>query len=314
MNIYLHIGHGKTGSSALQSFFALNVNLLSKYDVLYPEHTSFSHAKKGFVSSGNLPMVNNNWDKYIQKTASEIDQSNLLFSKESLMSRILTNPEKILTLKEKYNLTLILYVRDPLDHIFSSYGQRVKRNGEIKKISEWISRYKTLDKVVALIDFCKDSNINLKLINYSKVKSIEKSFIDILLGENSDSFLSKAEFSKTKQINRSLTRVEYEIQRCFNKKIGKESSKFISDYLVNNLPNIQAEKEFIEDAVLDIFIEENKKKVAYINTFLDENHLLNLSKPQDLKQESDIYEISQAQIEVLVGSLSRQILKRKRKP
>ncbi len=310
MDLYLHIGHGKTGSSALQSFFALNTRLLSEYGIVYPEHISFSNAKKGYISSGNLPAPNTDWNKYISNIASKMNHDgSLLFSQETLIFRILKDPEKLLSLKEKYNLVLILYVRDPLDHVFSSYGQHIKRDGETKRLSEWIGGYKVIDKVIKLIDLCKEHNIELKLINYSKVKSVEESFINTLLGQKSDDFLNKAHFSQTKQINRSLTRVEYKIQRCFNEHIGKESSKFVSDYLVNNLPDIQSEKEFIEDDILDLFIEQNKDKVAYINTFLDEDDRLDLNKPKDLKPESDVYKISAEQIEVLVESLSERILK-----
>jgi len=56
MNLYLHIGHGKTGSSALQSFLALNSNLLENYRIEYPEHASFENAINGKISSGNLPL------------------------------------------------------------------------------------------------------------------------------------------------------------------------------------------------------------------------------------------------------------------
>ncbi len=63
-NLYLHIGHGKTGSSSLQTFLALNKDNLKEYGIFYPEHVSFSNAEKGFITSGNLTL-DNNWVKYI---------------------------------------------------------------------------------------------------------------------------------------------------------------------------------------------------------------------------------------------------------
>ena len=51
----LHIGLGKCGSSSLQSFFALNNEILSSLGINYPvlERDSFEKARKGEVTAGN---------------------------------------------------------------------------------------------------------------------------------------------------------------------------------------------------------------------------------------------------------------------
>lgn len=127
MNLILHIGSGKTGSSALQTFLALNSNLLSSYDIYYPEHSSFLNAKKGFISSGNISISKNKsrWEKYIDKKAVDISYNSLLFSSEALLKAILSDPNKILYLNKKYTLTLVMYIRNPLDHLFSSFGSSI---------------------------------------------------------------------------------------------------------------------------------------------------------------------------------------------
>lgn len=309
MKLTLHIGTQKTGSSALQSFLALNSDLLAEYDILYPKHPSFSSARKGEVTSGNLPSEVNGWIDYIGKLPKGRSE-HILFSNEVLFNYIFSSHENFVSLHKKYDLTLIMYVRNPLDHLFSSYGQHVKRHGETKKISSWLHNSQYIDKVAQVIKSCKDNEINLHIINYSKKKdAIEKSFCNVLLGEKSDKFLQSAQFAQKKTINRSLARVEYEIQREFNKHIGAESFKFISDFLVNNLPDVKAEKEYIEEDVLVRFIEKHKEKVAYINTFLDKGEELELDIPKDIKPQAGKFEISSKQIAVLADSISQQIIK-----
>jgi len=66
LKLTLHIGHGKTGTSALQSFLALNENLLLEYGICYPKNYTFDAAKKGYISSGNLEITGSEF--YFLKT------------------------------------------------------------------------------------------------------------------------------------------------------------------------------------------------------------------------------------------------------
>lgn len=171
--------------------------------------------------------------------------------------------------------------------------------------------YHYIDYIVECITLCNNEKVDLKIINYSKVESIEKSLLDILFDGNSFEFLKQARYPKIKNINRSLTRVEYEIQRQFNKHLGKNSSSFISDFLVQNAPNIRSEKEYIDECHLNRFIEKNIEKVRFINEFLDDKNQLELSMPSHLNEkslQSDIYKISSEQIAVMVEGISKKIL------
>lgn len=307
MNLILHIGHGKTGSSALQSFLALNSDVLRKYNVDYPPHASFENAKKGYISSGNLPLGDNFWDEYINQKALSTTADSLLFSNESLIHKILSHPPKVEALNEKYKLILVMYVRNPLDHIFSSYGQQVKRHGQTLSMSEWIDNYQVLDKVVEIISICEKFNIKLQLINYSNIDKIEESFFPHVFPNQYKKFFEEAKIPETKTINRSLSRVEYEVQREFNRHLGSKSAAFVSDYLVNNAPDVKSEKEYIKENVLQEFIAKNEEKVKFINEFLDEENQLSIDKPADIKPQNDIFEISPKQISVLAEGISKQI-------
>lgn len=304
----LHIGHGKTGTSALQSFLALNENLLLEYGICYPESYTFDAAKKGYISSGNLADARKYEELIYQVTSKQIS-NHYLFSNETLMVKMLGNPLSLQNLAREFTLELILYCRNPLDHVFSSYGQSIKREGNTKSMSEWIESFNRPQQVAEMITLCEDIGVTLKLINYSKIESIEKSFCDVLLGEKSHDFLQNAQFTKTKTINRSLSRVEYEIQREFNKYMGAKSSIFVSDALVNNAPDIESEKEYIATEDLKLFIQKHRDSVNYINNFLDKDKQLELNMLEEIKPQTQKYEISSKQIAVLTESISTQMLK-----
>ena len=55
--LILHIGHRKTGSSAIQSWLAVNGASLGGAGFAYPEHASFSEAQKGRVTQGNGRLI-----------------------------------------------------------------------------------------------------------------------------------------------------------------------------------------------------------------------------------------------------------------
>ena len=76
--IILHIGHGKTGTSYLQSCLALNRQKLLDIGIDYPEDRSFTSAKKGEITSGNPAQFFNNY----LNIESITDKETILFSNE----------------------------------------------------------------------------------------------------------------------------------------------------------------------------------------------------------------------------------------
>lgn len=306
MNLFLHVGHGKTGSSALQSFLAINRDLLLSYGIDYPKGGAFDNAKKGYISSGNIPNPRAvKLTEYIENYNGI--SSTLLFSSEALMSVFREAPGELRSLNKKYNLIVILYVRNPIDYCFSAYGQSVKRGGQENDFASVIDNVNNLDQVCEFIELCKNLGVDLKVINYSNVSNIEKSFFNVFLGSKCKEFLGEAVRPKASIVNRSLSRVECELQRKFNKYYGANSSRFVSDVLVNHAPDIKSEKEFIDSESLDHFIAANHKKVDYINQFLDKENKLVLKKPTDITPQTDCYEISAKQIDVLTQSISNQL-------
>ena len=310
--VFLHIGYGKTGSSAIQSFLARNSKLLSKFDVDYPYHPSFNLAVEGRITSGNLDPTSD-WSNTVFSATRVCRRKNIIFSNEGLYGKILHNPDSLIDLSKTVNLTVILYVRDPFDLLHSIYGQQVKRGGETKSIleflPEFIRYYKQTPKLLML---CKSNSVNIVVRNYSRTKELEKDFMSLILGQEASKFSISSDKGLGFKINRSLDRAELELQRQFNHFFGANSSEFISDQLVNNAPEITSENQEIDPKSLNHLKELLKDDVNLLNSFLDErNQIIFNSLPSSsisLGIESNKFIFTQKQIEIFSEAISKKIL------
>lgn len=143
--LYLHIGIFKTGSSALQVFFAQNIERLKQDNIYYPELGLVSRAKQGNITAGNgvwiarslLPKTNSMAKPELQKQQLQVlatllrenTGSDVLLSSEFFSD---VPPKSIKAIKqaaseEGYTLKIIGYVRDQVSYLESLYIQHVKR-------------------------------------------------------------------------------------------------------------------------------------------------------------------------------------------
>lgn len=305
MNLILHIGLTKTGSSALQTFLAMNRALLQEYGFFYPESNADVRAMSGMKTSGNIILKNESWDKPLLKLAEESKFENLVFSNENLCSQLFKHKEKLLSLASRFTLCVVVFVREPIEHAISSYSQAVKEHGEIRPIDAWLEKYRFLDGVDESIEFLNSRNIKFKLIKYQRSDLIRR-FSEYLLGHNVDNFIDKSN-NHYGSVNRSLTRFENDLIRNLNIELDKSTVREIIDFLSLKTPDTKPEKEYIEDEVLQEFIDKHKDKVSFINQYLDAKNQLTLEKPTDIKPKNDLFEISSKQISVLAEVISKQI-------
>ncbi|MCX5966463.1 MAG: hypothetical protein NTV57_02245 [Cyanobacteria bacterium] len=149
--VILHIGHGKTGSSYLQSSLALSVGSLRQAGIEYPELRSLAGARLGCITSGNLGSAVAFVDTIVQLAEQMPKATRLLFSSEWLFERIVQDLGTLTTLQAQFDLTLVLFTRDFLAHALSVYGQKVKRSGCTTNLSEHLSGYWMPRQVLRLL-------------------------------------------------------------------------------------------------------------------------------------------------------------------
>ena len=132
--VFLHIGHGKTGSTAFQCFMAKNYLNLIENNILYnkSELIEFNLALENKINSGNIN-PKDDWvrDSLLPVLKSKPNYKSYIFSNENLFHNLrpffkyLNENLHI----EKYEFEMILAVRNPSEMLLSEYNQNVKREG-----------------------------------------------------------------------------------------------------------------------------------------------------------------------------------------
>lgn len=239
---FLHIGAGKTGTSALQSHFVINRDLLLEHNCYYPVANNDAQAQNLETTSGNAVELANllrsdsvdksKIHKLITQYIKEAEGKDILLSSEALE---MCETENATILREavekgKYKIIIVYYVRAIGDHLVSSYHQLLKRHKYVKSF-ESVLQTKN-NRFLAVIDksvsvFGKDA---VWVKNYDKVKKdIFIDFLqDILNIRESHSFVVK-----NKKVNRSLTSFEVSFMRAINQHLeNSHQSAFISNTLI----------------------------------------------------------------------------------
>lgn len=302
--LYLHVGQDKTGSSYIQSSLANSVDLLKEKGIFYPTNKRILKAVGGKISSGNGSLLNLENESAYEGIG---ESDSILISSEQLF-RVLPKKDyfddftKFLTEFNVTNISCLLYIREPLEHLSSAYQQAIKRGGYELSIEEFAKQYLHTKRVYQFVKFCKNSDLlDLKIINYSDKKDQLIHTFENWLTLPVDT-LKRPTVSV---VNRSMTKSELEFQRVANGFFGKKAS-FISDALCEILPEkksdqigipIDVQKQVIENlSVFCNFINEYSKTLA-------DSDVYQLSMvPENI--ESKDYVFDREQIEVIASSIA----------
>jgi len=277
--IYFHIGLGKTGTSYLQSAFAINTEKYKKEGFLYPDlDDNFKEACNGQTTSGNglriaagaIPELSSHLEPYdLMDLCRSFDGNfNYLISSEWLSGAggdFLNKINKIFS--EKFDCRFILVVRNPADHIASIYLQGLKM-GVYKFGIEYY-----LDELIAqeigYLSLADELRENLILINYDVHKKN-------LIGE-----LDKLIFGRIlsdlpcfKYVNQSPDCHQAEILRMvsfLNLSDFHESMVYVQ--LTNNYENSKG-NYLLDSNALKKINSELSHSLDIVNQFLPKNELL----------------------------------------
>ena len=325
--IYLHIGHGKTGTTATQSAFSIAAEELNKTGFFYPVDTIKSTKDNCFEITGG------NWkhdpDKSIQQQLQDHVDANqnfdtLILSSESLFWHIHTLLESDGEWNHQFDIKVILAVRDVEEMLSSEYQQRIKRHGEKRPYEQFLRSRKYISshhkRAALVLKLLESNNIETHVLNYSKNK-LNISEIIFRVINASDQF--PRDKMKGMIINRSLSQKELQfltmINALFYEKYPWISTK-LSDSLAKQLPNVQSQTCRLSPNSRKLLYETNDLFIKEINKFLDRKQELKrlkdldgLAEPEkssDYNQRIKLDEASSVQIisETLLEALREETL------
>ena len=290
--LFLHIGHGKTGTSAIQSALAIASDDLAKRGINYPIQQSLrDRASKFEITSGNwepIPEASLT-DQLLEIAKSNYNNSTIVLSSESLFWLIPELIQKKSTWEAHIDLHIILAVREIEEMLSSEYQQRVKRHGDAMPLEQFLRARHFVSshhaKAAEVIESMTQSNITNTIINYSEHKRDISKLIFKLIGAE-DLYPSSQMTGAV--INRSMSRKELEILITIN---ALYFSRFpwistrISDALIKNQPKLEAQQCKIAKQQLQKVYEKNDPYLRTVNAFLDSKE--QLKSLANLSQEID---------------------------
>lgn len=306
--LYLHVGHPKTGSSSLQSALALSADSLKDAGILYPDMTNhFARAKKGHITAGNVHAVKRPMQDYL-KEIGEIEQDAILFSNEGIFS-VLRNgnlPELVEDMRGLgYEIKVLCFIRNPLDHAVSSYQQFVKRHGYSAAFGPFLTKYNMPLIVSNLLKNLRAAGIEATFLNYSLHKDDIANLLEDWLGLERD-FLTRSE---RVSVNRSLSTAELELQRIYNTHLGQDAAK-ISDALCNELPSVRSGYPPLACGDLSDFLEKTTKILKEVNSILPQGEGYQIPDIEDVTgkfpnpEETGPLDFSAEQLDLVARSVS----------
>jgi hypothetical protein len=313
--IFLHVGHGKTGSSFLQAALANSIDALAKQGIAYPiAPTEAARVRVGAISSGNLEPAPGHADWFL---AQDFGSDHVLISGEAWFNRL--RPSGFLDqLRARFpaaQICLVMYVRDPLDHAVSHYQQMVKRGGSTDDFDALLATYNMPAKVARFLGWIDEQpDVLIRVHNYSRHRDRLLASFENTLGVPSGILIPPAQV----RVNRSLSRSETELQRLFNGQFGAQSARFIADPLCDHLSEVRSELPPATVKTLAAFVTRMDQMLAHhkINARFGPTERYHVPRAEEAaalfvqETEGRVYKFSASQLQVLVDSMCAEIKRR----
>ena len=326
MQLYLHVGHGKTGSSFLQSWWTLNRSELWQVSRLhYPAGAADQRARAGAFSMGNGALLDQAlqardrprqqrrfWSDLLRPMllSGGATPKGVLFSAERWTRLLPTQLEALLRLADAGGVEQIqiwLLVRDPLDHALSVYGQMVKRHGYSGGLDTWLATYNFPEALLNFLEVFQamPDRVDLHIDHYGRGKQ--------LLLQRMQDWLQLPEGGAWLQplqskVNRSLTADELLLLRWLNRRLGDRSAA-VGEQLVDRLPALAPARLEVSRAMHDQFLMRWHSCLDRINQRLPNSAQLQLSWPEPFAEavgdvEESVIRLSREQLDCLLDGLS----------
>ncbi len=272
-SVYIHIGVGKTGTSAIQRLLKDSSETLERSQILYKVNHELSN---GNIKAAGQP----NWfeDQVIKCIEINPRFNKYIFSNEVIHKTMDCFFRDVSNYRNDLDFHILLVLKNPLDHISSSYQQAVKGGNWSDGFDDYVNsiNYKSsaLVKAAEVIAKLDEMNIKYTLYNHSIVKyNIWKELANTM---GICDFLNE-ENSSPKIINRSMSSSELQLLVLLRSILGKQEVIKISNSLIKTLPHIRSDKLPLSQDSIERIKDAMNTSIEYINSRLNKDNYLNFS-------------------------------------
>ncbi|MEL6655589.1 MAG: hypothetical protein AAFR36_04050 [Bacteroidota bacterium] len=318
MELFIHFGIFKTGSSYLQSICALNRELLANNGYHFPT-SSFERALiRGNISPGNSGKLKDylaagdvNRTMALQQTwvqsAKAANCGKILISGEALVHVFATSSglQTLVAAAEKSGITQIRamgFFRNPVDHALSTFKHRGK-GGKIKDFRHWVSKVYELPTLLDnFSQVHQHSPIHWTLRQYQKGG-------DFINGAFFRDWLGIVDELRTDlpRVNESVTLSEVELMVPFS-----SERRILASYVSEALYNLPSHKKATDKDLQKHYrqmageaLEENRAIFTRFNTFLPAGEALEINYPETPVAEAKAAVLSAEQLRVITQEIGR---------
>jgi hypothetical protein len=300
--VFLHIGHGKTGTSATQTALARLHPQLRPRGLCYPAHPSFDGAAKGQISSGNVDGFQSDWfaAQVLGAIRDTPDSDSFIFSNEHLFWVMDAFFDAVPQIRDHLVFHVLLSVRDPTDMLSSAYMQAVKRGGYTGTLEEFAQSEGHILHAAQLIARMQALGVNFTVLNYSHLRhDITARILEVVGAADLFDATARAQLGT---VNRSLSRAELQAVILVNQIFGASCGARVSDALVQMLPDVATDMVFLEDHSLQPFLDRVRAAVDLVNAHLPpvEKIMLSRSAP---RAATTVQSLSAEQIKIIQSAL-----------
>jgi hypothetical protein len=237
--VLIHVGFGKTGSTAIQNMLYSNRKQLSTNGISYVD----SQELVGNVQSGNIGSI----FQYLQNKPDKSELADLLsphlieeklniLSNELLADLPTSRLELLFECLSDLDIEfkLLAYIRSPLNWYISAYNQMVKRHGFFGDFDEFVDNNSWTHP--SYLQKFEDLGLvsKLTIVSYDTAsRSLFQSFwesVYSMFGRDVRAMINEDEHLS----NRALRLNELNLMKSINLITGDQYSMKISDYLINN--------------------------------------------------------------------------------
>ena len=271
--LYLHVGCGKTGSSALQIWLAKNQKAFRNAGYHYPISTKSSkHLGDYSITSGNgvqalAALRDGNWESLITSAFSR--HSKAIFSSEFFQAATKKEITEIRATCSSMgvDVKIIAYVRNVYDVAYASYIQGIKRQNFRKSFKEHVQQNSKLQQFLA-IERLESVFDDITLLHYDSEKNngLDRAFCKAIGMED-----TTIPVMRKSKVNRSLTVRESQLVQAVNQhyydKFQDSKGKF-GFHITNRLLEINPDQEtevFYDPSIERHLSEKYQSVIDHIN-------------------------------------------------